>query len=448
MRLEARCRCVGALPGFNLLASRLVLPVTMALAFCGFAILYVEFPPTYFSLLAFLGLHPFHFPFLDLHALVAAIQCHGMGIDVYRSNPCDVLGRPHVYSPLFLELSALPITTHATAVAGIALSAFFFAVLATLPLPRDLFGWAVMILATLSPVTAYAIERGNNDLIVFILLALATHTMSRGLRVRVIGYGLVMLAAFLKFYPLTGMVAALRERPRQFWIIAAVASGVFAVFLFHYRADWVLVIALVPKGSYFTDLFGAVNLPYGLFELLAPVRKLHPGLTTLWSAMPGITLALLIADCLRRAVTLSAGADVHVHLANRSQSGFWPLIIGAALLVSCFFAGQSVDYRGILFLLLLPGLLAMRGPLARVSVQIVFLMWGGFLRHMVELCIPALGFSSHIEAVAESIFWLLRELVWWRVIGSLAGLVLCFTFNSDIGISAIKALSPHRKAAQ
>jgi hypothetical protein len=35
-------------------------------------------------------------PLLDTHAVLAAIECHRLGIDIYAANPCDVLGRFHV----------------------------------------------------------------------------------------------------------------------------------------------------------------------------------------------------------------------------------------------------------------------------------------------------------------------------------------------------------------
>ena len=57
----------------------------------------------YLRLRLALGPKPFA-PFLDLHAVMSAIECHHRGIDVYATNPCDTLGRPHIYSPLWLRL--------------------------------------------------------------------------------------------------------------------------------------------------------------------------------------------------------------------------------------------------------------------------------------------------------------------------------------------------------
>jgi hypothetical protein len=68
----------------------------------------------YFGALRLLGIDPFSFPFLDTHAVLAAAECARQGIQVYLSNPCDVLGRPHVYSPLWLAIVPGSLGTGAT----------------------------------------------------------------------------------------------------------------------------------------------------------------------------------------------------------------------------------------------------------------------------------------------------------------------------------------------
>ena len=71
--------------------------IAAAAIFIFFAVLWLSGATSvYTTLLHGLGVPSFRFPFLDAHAIVAAVQCHGAGIDVYAVNPCDVLGRPHV----------------------------------------------------------------------------------------------------------------------------------------------------------------------------------------------------------------------------------------------------------------------------------------------------------------------------------------------------------------
>jgi hypothetical protein len=91
----------------------------------------------YFALFRPLGVPAFRFAFLDTDAILAVIECYRRGIDVYVVNPCDVLGRMHVYTPLWFRLEALPIDTSWTPVVGCALVLVFAMSLSLLPPARD-----------------------------------------------------------------------------------------------------------------------------------------------------------------------------------------------------------------------------------------------------------------------------------------------------------------------
>ncbi len=79
----------------------------------------------YMAFLRMLGVRAFRLPFLDTHAVMSAMECHRLGVDVYMANPCDTLGRMHVYSPFWLHLGVLPITTSVDHGVGLALDVGF-----------------------------------------------------------------------------------------------------------------------------------------------------------------------------------------------------------------------------------------------------------------------------------------------------------------------------------
>src|SRR6185437_2981829 len=93
-----------------------------------------------------------------------------------------------------------------------------------------------------------------------------------------------------------------------------------------------------------------------------------------------------------------------------------------------FFAGQNIDYRGIFFIFVLPGLLALARAggapriFFRTAILIVFLMWGELFREALQHIAPTN--ADPIWQTVKASFWLLRELVWWRVIGVLLGLLI------------------------
>lgn len=166
----------------------------------------------YAALLTILGAAPFPFPFLDAHGVLSAVQCHRLGVDVFAENPCDILGRPLNYSPLWLLLAALPVTTAWTVTTGLALLALFLASLLLLPAGRSWWQVAIITLATISGSVAFALERGNVDLIIFVLTAVVARLVPLRLWLRCVGYAIAVLAALLKFYPAVLLLTAVRER--------------------------------------------------------------------------------------------------------------------------------------------------------------------------------------------------------------------------------------------
>jgi hypothetical protein len=92
---------------------RVVTPAAVAAVIVLFAGLLYSFGyrEQYYALAKAWGALPFRTPFLDMHGVTSAVECHRLGYDVYVQNPCDVLHRVHSYSPLWLWLSVLPITT-------------------------------------------------------------------------------------------------------------------------------------------------------------------------------------------------------------------------------------------------------------------------------------------------------------------------------------------------
>src|SRR6516162_3799362 len=168
------------------LAYRLVIPAAMLCAYGALAMLWHWGPRSvYFDVLRSVGVEPFRFPFLDIHAVLAAAECQRQGVDVYLSNSCDAIGRPHVYSPLWLAVMPAFVGTHGTLWAGLGVDLLFILSLSAVLRPRT--SWDILVLgvAVFSPMTVFAIERANNDLVVFLLILCASilFTGSRSYRV-------------------------------------------------------------------------------------------------------------------------------------------------------------------------------------------------------------------------------------------------------------------------
>jgi hypothetical protein len=376
----------------------------------------------YFGALRLLGVEPFSFPFLDSHAVLSAAECGRQGIEVYLSNPCDVLGRPHVYSPLWLAIVPASLGTGATGWVGASLDLVFLLSLAVVLRPRTVRELFILGAAAISPMAVYALERANNDLAVFLLVICGAIVFTAPRPFRLFSYGLFVAAGLLKYYPLVLLALIVRERRWDALVTAAAAGFTLILFGVAFYPELKTELTSIPAASsYFTDAFSARNLPFGFAEALAGGAYRILIAVLLLSALSGLALARTL-----RTVRL-LGRERLDWAASETQF----LVIGGLLVAACFFAGQNIAYRGILLLPVLSGLVGLHRSIKDREVRrfcgqmiaaVLFVMWEEFFRralHAMISPVPAAGLSSRVEVF----FWIGRELVWWWLVVGLAALV-------------------------
>ncbi|MBV9736516.1 MAG: hypothetical protein JO209_11480 [Acidisphaera sp.] len=399
-------------------------PLAALLAFALAAGLYRYAPGAYSALLRLFGVpeQPFGYPFLDTQFVLAQIDCWRRGIDVYVVNPCDALGRLHDYSPLWLRLP-LPTGLGWSDRFGLLVDLGFLLSLFFLPRPATRLDGALLLAATLSQVTAFGLERGNTDLLIFALAVAAGRLWLRAPALRAAGYAVVFGAGLLKFFPLVLFVVALRERLRDMLAIALAGCAGLVGFVLAYHAELRKLAPNIAGPNYFGDMFGATILPHGA----AIAASVLLGWAPAW--LPGALLALLCAASLGGAARLAgdagfAGADARLLPRTRLF-----LVMGALLVCGCFFAHASIRYRAVFLLFALPGLLALgrgmpAGP-ARCAVlgaaaAALFLMWS-----------MRFGLAG----------WLPQQVAWWWAVSVLAGVLLRFAARA----AAMRELTAWRR---
>ena len=383
----------------------------------------------YFGALSVLGVEPFSFPFLDAHAVLAAAECGRQGVEVYLSNPCDALGRPHAYSPLWLAIVPGSLGTGATGWMGASLDLLFLLSFTVVLRPRTAGELFILGAAAVSPMTVYALERANNDLVIFLLVICGARLFTIPRPYRLFSYGLFVTAGLLKYYPLVLLVLAAREGRRDGLVIAGAVILALVFLAVAFYPELSLAAASIPPGaSFFTDAFSARNLPFGFAEALGKgvSRALIAG--SLLSALCGLAVA-------RTLRTLRLLGREQLDWAT-GETQF--LAIGGLLVAACFFAGQNVNYRGIFLLPVVAGLVCLHRSVKDPEVRrfcgqmiaaVLFIMWEEFFRralHAVISPVPGEGLSSR----AEVFFWVGRELVWWWLVVGLAALVLSYLRQS------------------
>jgi hypothetical protein len=405
-------------------AYRLVLLTVMLCAYSAMGILWHWGPRSlYFDILSFIGLEPFRFPFLDIHAVLAAAECQRQGMDVYVSNPCDTIGRAHVYSPLWLAVTPALLSTKATPWVGLTLDLLFILSLVSVLRPRTSREIWIYGLAVLSPTTVYAVERANNDLVVFLLILSGGMLLTVRQPYRLCSYALFLVSGLLKYYPLALLVLLIRER-RRAAVALLILLGIFLIsFGMYFRLELAKALANIPAQSYFSDSFSAQNLPFGVGEILG--SGFPP--TLIATSLLGALLVMAAARTLRIVRLLGR------HKLDCDSTEKRLLAIGGILLGACFFAGQNINYRGIYFLLVVPGLVALHRSVGKTALRqfhaqmiaaALFLMWEEFFRralHAIVTLVPNRGLIY-----AEVCFWIGREFVWWWLVAGLAAIVLTY----------------------
>jgi hypothetical protein len=404
------------------------------------AALYRWAPAGYHSLLIDLGVRPFRHPFLDGEFLPRTAACWQQGVDVYVSNPCDALGRVFNYSPLWLRIPFLANLEPWTDELGLLTGIGFLLSLLLLPSPKGPWEAVARTLATISAMTIYAIERANIDLLLFGLALLAALLLAHRNAARPLAYLSILLGGFLKFYPFILLLLSVSERPRRFLIINGLSAVALMLFWWTYGRELLTLAPNIPDGFYFADLFGAKNLPQGLTWLIFPSGAGAPESAT-QQAVAAALFAVLLVDASWRVAKLSRekGFDASIEALTPLDAAL--LWVGSTLIFACFMAGQNVDYRGIHLLLVLPGILALArtSDTARLqrlwrwtAVTILFLMWNEDVRIQTDRLLKAIEAPQQVKVVTLGALWLVRELLWWRLIARLATVLIWFVRTSEM----------------
>lgn len=390
-------------------------PLLLLIGLAAVAALYAWGGDTDFVLRRAVGLQPFA-PFLDLHGVMSAIACWHAGVDVYADNSCDLLRRVHVYSPLWLRLPVGFGTPGLIGPIGIGLALAFIVSLLVLPAPDGLRGLVVMVLAVVSPDTVFALERANMDVLIFAAVVLAVPLLAGGAVVRGAAYAVFLGMGLLKFYPVVLLVLVVRERPLVALGFGLAAIVMLAAGVLPFIDEYGRAIANILPTPAFTGTFGARHLALGL-ALLLP-GSVFPAYAA--GALVAAGAVVLVIRVLRDNAVLAAMDALPRRHADLC-------LVSGLVMLGCFLAGESVEYRAVFLLLAVPALLRMgallqMGGLFRMTAWgVAWLLWDPVMRRVVARLAPGVG---DIPGAAGLALWGVREVLWWWVAAVLAVLVV------------------------
>ena len=374
------------------------------------------------------GVYSYRFVFLDTDTVLSAARCVNRGVDPYLTNPCDDLQRAFVYSPVWLSLRVFPMTEAWLVPIGLIVVCSFMASLFLLPRSRSLSGALLLTLGVLSSTTAFAMERGNSDLVLFTLAACGAALCVRSRSARYCGYACFLLAGLLKYYPFALLAIAAKEPPRRLMSIAAAAIAVTAIVVIALWSDVLKAFANIPDFGMYFNWFGAKSLAFHLGTMLT----LGEG------AQSGVRLALT-ALALFIGLWLATRPRTRVALDGLTPAERIFLIAGALLMTSCFFASLNIWYRTIHILLTMPALIALSGGSApkrynfALLAGIALLWWNPVWR---DSALNFIASDENQRAIYLLMLALWRELCWWF----LMVIYLSFIFRFCLDGPVAKAL--------
>lgn len=341
-------------------------------------------------------------PFMDVRVITAGAEAHRRGLDPMVSNPTDSSQRRLNYPRIWQGLYALGVGPGDTVAIGVTLMVLF-AIGVGVFIPRLGTPEVVLLLAAIfSPAILLGLERGNTDLLIFFLLAVAIAAIRRGHWLAMI---LVLVAFVLKLYPLLAVVIVLGQ-PRRIglrWLIAAAVVAVLYVGLTW--SDLEKISAATPRDTW---------LSYGMNVLWMKVAAQYP------AAGEAVRTLSYVA-----VVVLAFGAGVWWRGREPAGTADGPHAaayrVGAACYAGTFLDGNNFEYRLVFVLFALPQLFAWaresggaRPRAARIALAAFYVaVWSMGIARWLQL-----------RAWGPWASFLTSEAAKWTLFGSLAYLMV------------------------
>jgi hypothetical protein len=355
---------------------------------------------------------PVSFPcFADLRCITSAQDSIRRGYDPLINNPCDPSNRILNYPRIWQLLEKINVTQNHTLPIGIGLSVVFYLCVIIFLVPETNKHITILwIFLILSPAVTLAVERGNNDLIVFILLCLSLIGFkSRKELPNFLSYLLILFAAVLKLFPVFAFCSLFKEKKRTFLILSALLGFTFLLYILYTYNDLMLIGRAIPMGVKFA--YGNMVIfdyfkQYVLGEMLN-VRILSNMKICVW--LFTFLFVILSFLCFSRKNNHSMYSD------SRYITSFR---IGASIFVGSFLLGNNWDYRLIFLLFTIPQLIRWeienKGNLASKALWFTLIsLWSISWLRIIKL-------PHHLGIVINEIFnWMLFAILLYLLVTSM-----------------------------
>ena len=359
--------------------------------------------------------------FLDFQLIPGSAESFRQGFEPTISNPFDPAERIFNYPAFWRLFFYTGITTADTIWIGVTMIVLFFLAVLLLPERLSVAQAIGMLLVIFSPASMLLYERGNVDLIVFLICVMTLLAASHS---SYWATALIMFGSIVKMYPFFGVTALLKEPRNKFLLLFAAC---FLVLVIYMIATWSSVEAswnLTMRGDRFSYGSNVFVTRYGVKIGKILQQWFPPQYSELLVKYGPLVIALLLL----LVVAVLARRNPYRPVAG-SERHFAAFRMGASIYVGTFLLGNNFDYRFAFLILVMPQLVEWTGsPNKRfrgaVWLSIFFVLVSCWHLWIAE--IPLISVLQTERNITN--FWLtLDETFNWMLFISLAYLLVAST---------------------
>ena len=293
-----------------------------------------------------LGIIALPIPYGDFLTISEGVQFYEQGGDPYSEGSYDFIGRRFNYPPVWLEFSFLGMPPEGVRYVYITFATLFSLALALLFSGRGGWGHLGALPFVFSPPVFLALERCNNDLLMFFLIVLGIWILgkSRGAAGEWLASLPLILATILKVFPVFAFYVYLRNGWKKSFSFLVPIGVVCALYFVSIKPILSMIHENTPWSAVLS--FGLNVLPY-YFSLKLPDSPLIQGPYLLMVAWIVASVLLFIGYRLGKTGIAETSVRYDSFAGNLFRAG-------GAIYIAAYFMGSNYDYRLIFLLLTLP----------------------------------------------------------------------------------------------
>ncbi len=355
-----------------------------------------------------LGVPALKTSFLDLRGVLSGFECTRLGYDVLLENPCDPWERGIIYPRIWWKFTWLGLDQSHTWLLAILFALIFWGTTLFLMGRLNIYEGIIYSLIFCSPSVMFVIEKGNIDIVIYILQFISLILIqSHKLWLRILGYIWLLIPVLLKILSFFSFTIILKEKKKTFLFWFSSLIMVSFIYVYSIKDEIAVSKKGLPLRANYS--FNYKILFAKLTSVLNPENILINKVNLIWAFLLVISIITLIIIIVKVFIGilnhLRQSPISELSTSPRNNNYYDSLFLDSFRMGSCFFMGTFVatiswDYKLIFLIFTLPQIIAWIKQNHQLSLPSSFALFG----------IVATLYLSSFQYK-----WLLDEVVNWSL---------------------------------